>query len=124
MATRIPIRFDRFFAGMMTVLAMPPRSAYVELDALDVTVRMAWGFRATFPRSAVASARPYTGTTISRGVHGFAGRWLVNGSGQGLVSIELSPEQRGRVLGVPVKLRELTVSVDDVQGLIDHLVAT
>ena len=57
----------------------------------------------------------------SRGVHGWAGRWLVNGSGKGLVSLELKPEQRARVLGVPVRLRELIVSVEDPAALIRSL---
>ncbi|HZU81932.1 MAG TPA: hypothetical protein VE987_03400, partial [Polyangiaceae bacterium] len=96
---------------------LPPAACFVRVDRADVVVRMAWAFLARFPRSAVASARPVDDAPRSRGVHGWAGRWLVNGSGSGLVSVDLSPEQRAWVLGVPVRLRQLMVSVDDPAGL-------
>ncbi len=48
---------------------------------------------------------------LSRGVHGFAGRWLVNGSGQCILVIDLAPGQRGYVMGFPVRLRQLMISV-------------
>lgn len=62
------------------------------------------------------------GTRIfSRGVHEWRGRWLVNGSGEGVLRIDLSPGQRARVVGVPVGLRELLVSVDDPPRLASAL---
>ena len=54
-------------------------------------------------------------------MHGFAGRWLVNGSGNGILAIDLQPPQRAHVLGVPVKLRQLLVSVDDPEALAEGL---
>jgi len=45
-------------------------------------------------------------------VHGFAGRWLVNGSGRGILTLDLKPAQRGYVMGFPVRLRELQVSLE------------
>jgi hypothetical protein len=54
-------------------------------------------------------------------VHGFAGRWLVNGSGDGIVSLELRPAQRAWVMGFPVRLRTLLVSVQDPAGLVAAL---
>lgn len=114
-----PIRFDRWYAIMSAVVLLPPSSAYIEVSPYEVEVKMSWGFRATFPKSAVAAARRIEGKrTMSRGVHGFAGRWLVNGSAQGLVSLILSPHQRGFVMGFPVKLSELMVSVEDPDGFI------
>jgi hypothetical protein len=50
-------------------------------------------------------------------VHGFRGRWLVNGSGRGILSIQLTPAQRAYVMGVPIRLRELLVSVTDLPGV-------
>lgn len=113
MAQRIPIRFDKAYGLLSTVLFMPPSSSYVEVDKGSAQVRMGPSFHACFPLTAVGAMRERTEFTLSRGVHGWAGRWLVNGSGKGLVSIELRPEQGARVLGVPVRLRELIVSVDD-----------
>jgi hypothetical protein len=54
---------------------------------------------------------------LTRGVHGWAGRWLVNGTGDGILVIRLERRQRGYVAGFPVKLRELLVSVHDTEGL-------
>jgi hypothetical protein len=56
-------------------------------------------------------------TALSRGVHGFAGRWLVNGSPDGILTIDLDPVQRAYVMGVPVRLRQLMVSVADSSAL-------
>jgi hypothetical protein len=60
---------------------------------------------------------------LTRGVHGWAGRWLVNGAGDGIVVLNLDPLQRGYVMGFPVKLRELRVSVDDPSALATALTA-
>lgn len=54
---------------------------------------------------------------MSRGVHGAAGRWLVNGSGEGILAIDFEPVQRAYVLGIPVRLRQLLVSVEEPDGL-------
>ncbi|HYS43059.1 MAG TPA: hypothetical protein VEM32_03670, partial [Geobacteraceae bacterium] len=66
---------------------------------------------------AVASAAETHESPLSRGVHGFAGRWLVNGSGRGILTIDLTPSQRGYVMGFPVRLRQLMVSVADPVAL-------
>jgi hypothetical protein len=102
---------------MSSVLGLPPSNAYVALDAAHVEVRMGWAFRARFPRSAIASASRLDVRPISRGVHGFAGRWLVNGSAGSILSIRLDPAQRAYVMGMPVRLRELLVSVADPSAL-------
>ena len=117
LATRFPIRFDRVYGMVSTALLLPPSSSYVELEGGEVRVRMGWAFRARFPRSAVASAARYPRRPLSRGVHGLAGRWLVNGSGDGILALELAPPQRAAVLGFPVRLRTLLVGVEDPDGL-------
>jgi hypothetical protein len=110
---RFAIRFDDWYRMLSRLLLLPPSTAYVDVAAPEVEVRMGWAFSSRFPRSAVASAQPWTRMTLSRGVHGFAGRWLVNGSGQGILALDLAPTQHARVLGFPVRLRQLLVSVDD-----------
>lgn len=114
---RFPISFDRWYGVFSSVLGLPPSTAYVELDGVEVKVRMGWAFRSRFPRSAVASTAALDISPLSRGVHGFDGRWLVNGSGRGILSIHLNPVQRAYVVGVPVRLRELLVSVAEWPGL-------
>ena len=114
---RFAIRFDPWYRALSRGALLPPSDAFVEVDGGEVRVRMAWAFRAAFPRSAVASVAPRGPIRLSRGVHGWAGRWLVNGSGDGVLEVTLAPEQRARVLGVPVRLRTLLVSVEDPAGL-------
>jgi len=118
---RFSIRFDGWYGVLSSVLLLPPSAAYVELEPDTVSVRMGWAFRARFPRADVASATEMAERPLSRGVHGFAGRWLVNGSADGLVRLGLEPVARGYVMGFPVRLRELMVSVADPSGLIDAL---
>ncbi len=93
----------------------------VEVGSDEVKVRFGAMFRASIPRSAIRGAQAATGPTLGWGAHGWRGRWLVNGSSQGRVTITIDPTARGFVTGVPVKLRELTVSVDDPDGLIAAL---
>jgi len=119
--TRFPIRFDSAYRVLSAALLLSPSDSFVEVEGDEVRVRMAWGFRARFPRSAVASATLYQQKPLSRGVHGVAGRWLVNGSGEGIVDIALEPRQRGYVMGFPVRLRNLLVSVEDPTDLMTAL---
>lgn len=116
-AQRFPIRFDEWYRILSSALFLPPSSSYVEVDSEHIRVRMGWAFRSCFPRAAVGSATETRQSPLSRGVHGFAGRWLVNGSGQGIVTIDLAPIQRGYVMGFPVRLRQLMVSVAEPVAL-------
>lgn len=120
-STRFPIRFDTWYALLSTSLLLFPSDSWVEVSDDEVHVRMGWAFRATFPRSAVAATRRLESRPLSRGVHGLFGRWLVNGAGDRVLVIELRPTQRARVLGFPVRLRELLVSVDDPEALAARL---
>lgn len=108
---RIPILFDTWYAVLSTALALFPSSSYVQVSGVEVHIRMGWAFRATFQRRAIASIEMANRNPVSRGVHGFAGRWLVNGSGRGIVVITLNPAQRCHVVGFPLRLRQLLVSV-------------
>ena len=116
-AQTFPISFERWYVPLSTCLGLSPSSAYVAVDKDKVHVRMGWAFRTTFARAAVASTFPLDRRPLSRGVHGVAGRWLVNGSGRGIIGIRLNPRQRARVIGVPIRLRELYVSVADPAAL-------
>jgi hypothetical protein len=119
--TRFPIRFERWYSLLSSALLLRPSDSYVELGNGDVECRMGWAFRARFPRSSVAHTSRLEKRPLSRGVHGFAGRWLVNGSGEGILAVDLEPSQQARVLGVPVRLRQLLVSVDDPDALAKRL---
>jgi hypothetical protein len=114
---RFPLRFATAYRVLSRSILVSPDDSYVDVTDVAVHVRMAWAFRAIFPRDAVATTKPFEGKTIARGVHGWGGRWLVNGSGDRIVVIGLVPAQRARVVGIPVTLRELMVSVDDPTAL-------
>lgn len=116
---RIPISFGAWKPVLM-VTGMLPRWCWVEVDETTMTARMSWAFRTTVPRSSVRSARRREGwRPFGFGVHGWGGRWLANGSWDGLVSIEIDPPARARVLGVPIRLEELHVSVEDPDALVE-----
>lgn len=123
MRRRFSIRFDGIYAALSSALLLPPSSAYVEVGDGQVHARMGWAFRVTFPLTAVTRTSMYDGLPRSRGVHGWGGRWLVNGSGEGIVEIALEPPPRAFVIGFPVRLRRLLVSVDDPAGLQESLAA-
>jgi hypothetical protein len=120
-AVRFPIAFDAWYRALSSALFLPPSGAYVEVAGERVTVAMGWAFSAAFPRSAIVKVTPLARAPLSRGVHGFAGRWLVNGSGNGVLCLDLEPTQRARVLGVRVRLSQLLVSVTEPSALADRL---
>jgi hypothetical protein len=95
---------------------VPPRLGYLEIDGNTIRVRMSYAFRARFSRgdiSAVGTHRP----VVSIGVHGWRGRWLVNGAHRPIARITFALPVRARVVGITVHVRELLVSVDDVAQL-------
>jgi hypothetical protein len=98
-------------APLLRLMGTGPRQSVIELTSDTVTVKMGWAFRASIPRSAIRDAVPAYGPVSGIGVHGSKGRWLVNGSGQGLVTLHIDPSVRARVTGWPVTLRELILSL-------------
>ena len=118
---RFPLRFDAWYRPLSSLLLLAPTRSYVEIVNGLVHVRMAWAFRASFPQSSLTGVVRSESHPLSRGVHGMAGRWLVNGSGSDIVAMDLNPIGRGYVMGFPVKLRQLLVSVEDPEGLIRAL---
>ena len=116
MTTRIPIKYSKVWSWLLISVLIPRRLAYIEIDGDTIRVRMSYAFRTKFTRgdiSAVDTHRP----VVSVGVHGWRGRWLVNGANRPIARITFALPVRARVLGVRVRLRELLVSVDDVAGL-------
>ena len=113
MVKRFSIRFDRWYRVLSSVVLMPPASTYVEVLDGQVEICMSWGFRARFPITAISKTSMLGKKPLSRGVHGWDGRWLVNGSGRDIVVLDLAPVQSAKVLGVAVQLRQLMVSLED-----------
>lgn len=119
-ATRFPILFTGANRSMSMVGLTPP-SSWVDVSDTDVEIRMGWAFHLRAPRTAIASVAADDGTVGGWGVHGWRGRWLVNGSSRNLVRIEWDPAVRARTAGFPIRVSTLRVSMVDPDGLIGAL---
>jgi hypothetical protein len=96
----------------------------VAVDTGEIRVRMG-SFKLDIPRSSVRSVQrsqaKVGGTT---GVHGRRGRWLVNGSAEGLAELTIDPPVHvspsiDTLFGLgPSQVRQLTVSLDDPDGFV------
>jgi hypothetical protein len=115
---RFPISFNKFTVALMTPMGMGRKRSDIVVGDGTMTARMGWGFRATVPISSVKTATLLKRRAISLGIHGWRGTWLVNGKSGGLVLLTIEPAQPARVLGFPIKLRRLIVSVDDPAALV------
>ena len=105
----------------MPVLGMGPGSSRVLVTDDELRVEMGWAFRATVPLAAIRSVTIRERGVWSRGVHGWRGRWLVNGAGDGLVVVGIDPPARARLGPIGIRLSELIVSVDDPAALVAAL---
>lgn len=95
-----------------------------EVDAAQIRVRMG-SFKLDIPRSSVRSVqRSQARAGGTAGVHGRRGRWLVNGSAEGLVELAIDPPSHvspsiDTLFGLgPSRVDRLTVSLDDPDGFI------
>jgi hypothetical protein len=102
----------------MSLFGMNEGNSFLEIDGDEVRVQMGWGFRATIPRASIVEAHRRGYVWWAYGVHGWRGRWIVNGSGHNLASLRLEPPARAYVLGVPVRVTELWVSLVDPEGFL------
>jgi hypothetical protein len=115
------ISYDRLGRSVMAPMLLGPGRTTLQLDDHELRVHMGWGFDATVPRAQITGAAMRPRGTANRGVHGWRGRWMVNGAGKGLVTITIDPPVRARMMGLPITLRELIISVDSPTALITAL---
>ncbi|WP_445167402.1 hypothetical protein ACTXG7_26965 [Mycolicibacterium sp. Dal123E01] len=107
------IRFDSWYKPLATPLGLGPGRSDVTVANGTLHVTMGWGFSADVP-----FAKPATGPFMGLGVHGFRGRWLVNGSSKGVVELTIDPPVKAKICGIATTLRTLLVSVTDPDALI------
>ncbi len=118
---RFAFRYDRWCGWILGIFGSGRRFSRVIVTNSDLDVQLGVAFRAMVPLSSIVSASPWTGRVFGWGAHGWGGRWLVNGSSKGIVVLHLEPVAKGRVLGIPVTLRELAISMEDPGGLVAAL---
>jgi hypothetical protein len=106
---------------LLVALGMGPRFSGVEIGGGELRVRMGWAFRSRIPLGSVTGARTLTGRVGGVGVHGWRGRWLVNGSMNAIVGIDIDPEARALATGMPVRLHYLSLSLEDPDGFLAAL---
>ncbi|GGV31284.1 hypothetical protein GCM10010495_54780 [Kitasatospora herbaricolor] len=106
------LSYESWFRPIAVCCGTGPARSGAVVDGGLLTVRMGWAFRAVIPLSSIAAARADAGPVPGWGVHGFGGRWLVNGSARGLVLLRVEPRCRATAALVPVRLRELRLSLE------------
>ena len=85
--TRFRIRFGQL-GWTLKLTGLTPRRCYVKVDDDQLRVRMAYAFRADVPRSSLRSAERAPNSPLSIGVHGWRGRWVVNGAASPMVYLD------------------------------------
>lgn len=118
------LRYEPWFLPFSVPFGLGPKQSEVRVADGSLRVRFGWGFRAEIPLTSIEDAKPNTDRVYAWGAHGFRGRWLVNGSSKGIVRLTLDPPARAYVMGVPITLRTLDVSVTDPQALIAECAPT
>jgi hypothetical protein len=108
------------FRPLLSILAMGPRFSKITLEGDNLRVAMGWAFRATIPVRHITAARTREGLVGGIGVHGWRGRWLVNGAATGLVAITVDPPVRAWAI-IPITLKELTLSLEDPDAFLAAL---
>jgi hypothetical protein len=113
--------YNAFIRVLMTPMLLGPRFSSARVDGERVVVRMGaggWAFAAHVPRKSITEVTRVAGPVLGWGVHGWRGLWLVNGSSKGLVRMTIEPGARGRCLGFPLRIRQLTVSLADPDAFV------
>ena len=98
---------------------MGPKQSEVRIADDVLHVKFGWGFRTAVPLSSITKAEQNHDRVYSWGAHGWRGRWLVNGSSNGIIELTIDPATKAHVLGVPVTLSTLWVSVTEPEALIE-----
>jgi hypothetical protein len=115
---RFRISYNKFCRVLLSLIGLGPRFSHVDVVDRVITVRMGWAFMAHIPLDDVVSASVSTSAVFGWGVHFWRRRWLVNGSSQGIVTVSLNSRGNARALGVRVRPRELSVSLEDPSGFL------
>ena len=117
------LRYERWFLPLSVPFGLGPERSEVRVEAGLLHVKMGWAFGAHIPLASITSAQATDARVLGWGVHYGGGRWLVNGSGKGLVALTIEPPVRAKFCLTSVSVRSLWVSVADPDVLIAACVA-
>lgn len=112
------LRYERWYVLLSTPLGLGPSTSEVRVLDGTLHVKMGWAFDAHIPIASITRAEASNERTFTAGVHYSNGRWVVNGSGKGLVALTIEPPVQAKVPLRSVPLRSLVVSVTDPDALI------
>jgi hypothetical protein len=112
------LRYERWFLPLSVPFGLGPERSEVRVEGGSLHVKMGWAFEAHIPLASITRAQATDARVLGWGVHYRAGRWLVNGSGKGLVALTIEPPVRAKFCLRPVSVRSLWVSVTDPDALI------
>jgi hypothetical protein len=119
------LSYNRWMRALAQLTALGPRRAGVDLSDDELQVSMGWGFQARIPRRAIRQAHRLDRRRDiwhSVGIHPLlGGRWVVNGSLDGVVTLAIEPPVPARALGWPIRLRWLAISLEDPEGFLAAL---
>jgi hypothetical protein len=117
-----PIRYSRLSRWFFEPLLLGRRFSEVSLTDGELRVRMGWAFVATIPRSAIRRAARHRNIWWAIGVHAdFRGSWLVNGSMEGIVFLDLDPPAKGRSGPFPIRIKRLGLGLEDPEDFLRQL---
>jgi hypothetical protein len=95
------------------------------VDRERVKVWMGWAFSVTIARDRIQRVIRSRDVWWAIGLHfTFGHRWIVNGAPGNIVTMVLDPPCRGRVWAIPIKIRQLSVSVLQPDALVQALSPT
>lgn len=117
------LRYDRWFLPFSVPFGLGPNRSALRVEDDTLHVRFGWGFRSEIPLTSIKDAKLNRDKVYAWGAHGWGGRWLVNGSSKDIVELTIDPPARAYVMGAPITLRTLYVSVTDPQDLIGKCAA-
>lgn len=116
------ISYSGLSKPLFTLLGMGARWSGVTVTDTEVRIRMGVGFNAILPRDHVTEASKATKPALfGWGVHGWRGRWAVNGSDSGMVRLRIDPPVHARMLIFAIKPHELFVSLNDPDSFLTAL---
>jgi hypothetical protein len=112
------LRYERWYLPLAVAVGLGPSRSELRVASDSLHVKMGWAFDAHIPLASITTAEARDERVFTWGVHYSRGRWLVNGSGTGLVELTMEPPVEAKVFVKSVQLRSLWLSVDDPDALI------